>query len=267
MHKVIALIRASWLEAASYRMRTVLTFVALIAGAVPFYYVARGLQSVVGQSIQHEGGDYFGFLVVGMMAFAFMRTAVGALPDEITGAISSGTLEALLGTPTRLATLLTGMVGYSFTWSAVRCFVFLVFARFMGAHLLWRRAPLALAILLVIILAHLAFGLFSAALILAFRTSGPLPSGVIWLSTILGGVYYPTQVVPWWLERVSTFVPLAYGLRPLRRTLLEPAITVSALAADLIPLCVMTAVLLGSSLWAFSRALRYARGAGTLAQY
>ena len=36
-------------------------------------------------------------------------------------------------------------------------------------------------------------------------------------STLLGGVYYPTTVIPSWLASASEFVPLGYGLRALRQ--------------------------------------------------
>lgn len=267
MSKVLALARASWLEASSYRVKMLLTLVGLLAAAVPFFFVARALQPVMAESIKDEGGQYFGFLVLGMVTFAFLRTAVSALPDELTTAISTGTLEALLGTPTRLPVLLAGLVSYAFTWTAVRASVVLVFAWFMGMNLLWSRTPLGIAILVLIVVTHLSFGILAAALIVAFRASGPLQAGVIWVSTILGGVYYPTQVIPSWLEQISAFVPLTYGMRALRRTLLEPTLTASMLTADLVPLLAMAAVLIPVSVVALMQALRYARQAGTLAQY
>ena len=61
-------------------------------------------------------------------------------------------------------------------------------------------------------------------------------------------------------------MPLSYGLRALRRTLLDGA-PLAASARDLTVLAASTAVLLTASLIAFSLALRHAKHAGTLAQY
>ena len=47
MRKVAALVRASWLDAMSYRMRSVLTMVAMVAGLIPIYYVARAVQPIL----------------------------------------------------------------------------------------------------------------------------------------------------------------------------------------------------------------------------
>lgn len=267
MRKVLALLRASWLEARSYRVKMVLSLVGLLGAAVPLYYLAMGLQSTVQDSIADQGGHFFSFLVIGALTFAFVRTSISSLPGAVGGAIGNGTLEALLGTPTGLWTLLLGMVSYSFVWTAIRCSVFLALAWVLGAQLPLFRAPLALAILAIIVVVHFTFSIIAAALIMAFRAAGPLESGVIWLSTILGGVYYPTSAIPSWLEWASDFIPLTYGLRALRRALLEEEIPFAVIGQDVLVLAAMGGVLLAVSLFAFSLSLRYARRAGTLAQY
>ena len=117
----------------------------------------------------------------------------------------------------------------------------------------------ALGILLLIAVAYIPFASLAASAILAFRTAGPFATAVLTVSSLLGGVYYPTQVVPSWLHQVSAFVPLTYGLRALRRTILEQA-SFATIAPDLIAL-LFAVVLFGVSFLAFSWALRYARRA------
>ena len=99
-----------------------------------------------------------------------------------------------------------------------------------------------------------------------FRTTGPLPQGVLIASGMLGGVYYPTHVIPSWIERISDVMPLTYGLRALRRTLLDGA-PLSAVASDLAVLAGFIVVLSVAAAIAFRAALGHARRAGTLAQY
>jgi ABC-2 type transport system permease protein len=126
--------------------------------------------------------------------------------------------------------------------------------------------PSAIVVLVLIIMAYVPLGLISAAAYLAFRTSGPLPTAVVIVSSLLGGVYYPTHVVPSWLEKVSAAIPLTYGLRALRRILLEHASLV-AVRSDVAILLVMTVVLFGIGAWLFSAAMRYARRTGSLSYY
>lgn len=266
MREVASLIRASWRTALSYRLSMVLSLVSLILTVVPLFFVARALQPVMAESIATQGGEYFGFLLVGMIAYLFLQAAVNSVPGVISSGISTGTLEALLGTRASLPSLLLGLIGYRFIWTAVRALVLLVAGLVLGVQLAWSQGLQSILIVALIVLAYLPFGLLGAALILAFRTTGPLLSAVLILSGLLGGVYYPTTVIPSWIQRLSDVVPLTYGLRALRRTLLE-GMPFSAVANDVITLVGFVVLLTALGLLVLSEALHYARRSGTLAQY
>jgi ABC-2 type transport system permease protein len=130
----------------------------------------------------------------------------------------------------------------------------------------WLNLPLAALVVLLLILVHLSVGLIASASVLVFRTSGPIVSGALAVSALLGGVYYSTAVIPSWLQDLSGFVPLAYGLRAVRQLLLTGA-SLGEVQSDVLILAGMTAVCLSLGCWVFVLALRHSRRAGTLAQY
>jgi ABC-2 type transport system permease protein len=258
--------RANWLTALSYRVDTFFSFLGLFVTVIPVYFVSRALQPVMANTIKGEAPEYFGFLIVGWVAFSFTNLAVTGLHGALSGEISTGSFEALMGTPTPLVSILAGMLGQAMTMNMIRAFVILTFAILFGVHIVWGSALTGVGILILIVLSYLPFGIFAAALVLGFRSTGPFPNAVLVGSALLGGVYYPTQVIPSWLERLSVLVPLKYGLKSLRRTLLDGA-PLRASAPDLAILVALTAVGFVVSFVAFTWALRYAKKAGTLAQY
>lgn len=266
MRSILAFMRASWLTASSYRVSMVLSLVGVIGGVVPVYFVAKALQPLMAGVIQSEAHQYFAFVLVGSITFLFIPLAVSALPSMITTSITSGTMEAVLGTPTSLPTMLAGMMSYSFAWTAVRAGLMLFVGWILGASISWGQLPSAVLLLLLIILSYVPIGLMSAAAYLAFRTAGPLAMGVMVLSSLLGGVYYPSHVVPSWLKHVSGAIPLTYGLRALRRVLLEGA-SLMTVRADIGVLLLMTLILFAAGIWLFSVAMRYARRTGSLSYY
>jgi ABC-2 type transport system permease protein len=267
MRSVLALVRAAALEAMTYRVQQFGALVGIAVGIVPLYYVANALQPVMGASLANEGGHYFSFVVVGFACFPYVRTAISALPGEISKSISTGTLEAMIGTPATLPEVIGGMVGYPFIWTAVRSLSLLLFGTLMGVDIAWSRAPIAFSVLMLAVVAYGALGLFASSLIIAFRTAGPLQEGVIWLSMMLGGLYYPVDAAPSWLGRVTTLIPLTYTLRSIRRVLLEPDAPLSAIGRDVAILTVLSATMMAVALAAFLAALRYAKRSGTLAHY
>lgn len=266
MRKVVALMRANWLIASSYRLNLVITLLTLLASIVPVYFIAGALQPVIEEHISDQGGQYFAFVLVGLAAFSFLGVAVGTMPRAVGGGIGSGTLEVMMSTPTSVPTLLAGFLAYDLLWTAVRTMLLLGAGAVLGAQFDGSRLVPAAAILALTIIAYLPFGLIGAALILAFRTSGPLARVVTTISALLGGVYYPTKVIPSWLENVADLVPLTYGLRAVRRTLLEGE-PVRAVLGDVSILVVFAAALFAVGATAFTLALRYARRTGTLGHY
>ncbi len=266
MSKVFALIAAQWRVMVSYRTQTLLSFAGLLFTVVPLYFVAGALQPVMANAIRTEGGDAFGFLLVGTSVILVVTVALSAVPSALSAGIASGTFEALLSTPTSLPTLLAGLSGFPLVMAALRAVVLLAAGALFGVSMAVGKLPLALIVLLVLVLAHYAIGLVSGAMVLAFRTAGPISRLVLVGSSLLGGVYYPTHVIPSWLQTVSAVLPLSYGLRALRRVLLQGA-SFGAVSHDLLILAGETAVLLGLGVGLMSLAFRYARRQGTLAQY
>jgi ABC-2 type transport system permease protein len=266
MREAMALWRASWLTASSYRLSMAMSLGGLLVAMIPMYFVATALHPVLADSIRHEGGNYFAFLVVGVIAFSFLTASVNSLPGAVASGISTGTLEAMLATRVRLPALLAGMTAYSFTWTIVRAAAMVTFGVALGMRLSLGQSMLAISLLALIVVAHVGVGLIAASMVLAFRTTGPFSQIVLLLSGLLGGVYYPTSVIPAWLHSVSEFVPLTYGLRALRRAWLDEA-GLTEILPDVRMLLGMTLVLVAAGVFTFHVAFRLARRRGTLAQY
>jgi ABC-2 type transport system permease protein len=266
VREALALTRAAWLHTLSYRLQTFFTIFGVIVSIVPVYYVSRAVQPIMADSIRLEGGQYFGFLVVGIVTYMLIAVSVNGFHGAISGEISTGAFEAILATPVRIPAILAGEIGQGMSWAICRALVLLVTAGLFGAHILWTRALLAACIAVLIVATYIPIGIIAGALVVAFRTTGPFPSLVLGVSAMLGGLYYPTSVIPSWLANVSTVVPLTYGLRAMRQCLIGGA-PIANLASDLLVLTAFGVVLWVVAVVSFDMALRHGRRAGTLAQY
>jgi ABC-2 type transport system permease protein len=268
MRVIWAMFRASWLSAVSYRVSTVFQLVSLLVGIIPMFFITRALQDTMGNAIRNEGGNYFAFVLIGLVTVTFVAQGLNSLPGAVGGAVSSGTLDTLLTAPVSPVTIFAGLTAYGYVWTGIRAVITIGAGAALGAHVALIRVPAAFLILVLVILAYVPFGMMSAAMVVAFRTPGPLASGVLLASNLLGGVYYPTSSIPSWIQNLSAFIPLTYGLKALRLVLLEGLpLTNPEVARDLGMLVLFIAVLtaIGAALlaWAF----RYARRAGTMGQY
>jgi len=263
MRDILALTRAGWQSALTYRVGMVFSLLGLAVTLVPVYFVAGALQPMAERSIAAEGGQYFGFLVVGAVATTLVATCVMSPAAAVGGAIGAGTLESILATPVTPVVAITGLVGYDLSWALLRALFLLVMGAFLGAHIVGSGVLTALVAGVFLVACHLGLGLALTAMILAFRTTGPIPQGIITASTLLGGVYYSTTVIPSWLGQVSSWVPLTWSLRAMRRGLLlgESPVLV---AGDLAMSALFALLGLSIGVLTLTLALRHARRAGLL---
>lgn len=266
MSAVLALSRVGWQTMISYRFQTLLSIASLGLTVVPLYFIADAVQPVMAESIQAEGGSAFSFLLVGMATVSLIAAVVSAVPQGIASSVRTGTLEALLATPTAPLKIVAGLSGFPVAWATLRTVLLVAAGWVLGAELVVGGLAPAALILTLIVLSHIPFGLLGAAMVLVFRTAQPLPQVVIAVSSLLGGVYYPTEVVPSWLALVSDVLPLSYGLRALRRVALQGD-SLGEVGGEVMMMTGGSLVLFAISLVAFSWALRHARRTGTLAQY
>lgn len=266
MRESWALVRANWLTAASYRMAMLFSLFGLVFVLLPLYFMANALQPTMQQVISGEARQYFGFVVLGAICYSLASSCTTSLPTAIDGAIGRGTLEAILGTPARLGAVCVGFVGYGVLWALLRAAILLVAAVWLGAAIVWRGVPLGLVVLLLTMLTYAGLGLIFAAMVLVFRTTGPLTTAVLTGSMFLGGVYYPTSIIPSWIRDLAGLFPLTYGLRALRQIVLRGD-SFTHVASDVQMLAAMTTVSLAVGTVAFSFAIQRARRAGTLSSY
>ena len=262
----LELTRASWRTAKSYRVSFALSFVSLVVTIVPVYFVATALQPFMASVIAEESREYFGFVLLGTIVLALVSPALTSFAGSVSGGLSSGFFEALLVTPTPLPALLIGQTGYAFVWAVARVFLLLAAGLGLGVHVQWIRLPEALLVVGLIVAAYAGVGLVAAAFVVSFRTNATIPQGILFLSTVLGGVYFPTSVLPPAIAPLAEWLPLTPGLRAVRRALLL-GYPLSTIGGDLFRLAGLAALCTVAGVAALRWSFGYARRAGSLSQY
>ena len=262
----LALTQASWRTARSYRFSFFLSFASLAATIIPVYFVANALQQFMAPVISTEGRDYFGFVLFGTAMLTLVSAALTSFASAVSGGLSSGFFEALMVTPTSLGALLAGQTGYAFAWALARAILLVGSGALLGVEVHWLRLPEGLLLTTVMVGAYVGIGLIAAALVVSFRTSAAIPHGVLVLSTLLGGVYFPTSVLPPLVAPLAEWLPLTPGLRALRQTLLL-GYPVSTIADDLFQLVGLAFAYAIVGTVSLRFAFRYAKKAGSLGQY
>ena len=179
----------------------------------------------------------------------------------------TGTLEAILVTPTSLSTFIFSSVLYQFVSSLFSLLLYVVFGTLLFGFSLDKANLLSAGVMLALsLLAHLPLGIFSASFLLIFKRGDPITSLVGSFSSLLGGVYFPLAVLPAWLQSVSFFLPFTPALEGLRQAVLNGR-SLLELSTQVAVLGIFALILMPLSLAAFSYAIHQAKRLGTLSQF
>lgn len=234
---------------------------------VTFYFLGRLIDSAAAPYLAPYGGQYFPFALVGLALAAFQEVGLTAISQTILYGMYTGTLEAMLVTPTSLSTIVFSSVLYQFFVALVSLLFYLgLSCGFLGVSLSQANLFSAAVLLLLALTAHLPLGIFSASLLLLLKRGDPLTQMLGHLSILLGGVYFPVQVLPAWLQTVSWFIPFTHALEGLRQAVLLGR-GLPALVPQVTVLLALTIILLPLSLAAFAWAVHQAKRLGTLSQF
>ncbi|HEX7974719.1 MAG TPA: ABC transporter permease, partial [Anaerolineales bacterium] len=262
-----AFLKRDLLTEASYRFSFLLQFLNTFFSAAVFYFISRLLGPAAAPYLAAYGGDYFSFVLIGIAFAGYFGVGLSSFANNLRQAQTTGTLEAMLATPTGLSAIILSSSLWDFLLTTLRVVVYLALgAGLMGVNLGRGNYPAAALILLLTVTVFSSLGIMAASFIMVLKRGDPITWAFNALFSLLGGVYYPITVLPGWMQTLSGLIPMTYALRAMRLALLQGA-SLASLAPDLLALAGFSLVLLPASLLAFRFAVRRAKVDGSLAHY
>ena len=149
-----------------------------------------------------------------------------------------GTLEYTFMAPIRRYTQLLGScvyaMGYGLVHTAVILVVMMIFFRQLDLSV--QNVPTAMVFVVLGSFSFVGIGMMAAILPLLYVERGAQMTFVLQSCLLLvSGVYYPVEVLPPWMQVLSTLSPATYVLDGVRAGLLD-GVPVSALMHDVVPL-------------------------------
>lgn len=265
--KLGAFVRRDLLIALSYRLAFVTDVASMAAQALIFSLIG---QLVDPARLPEYGGSqttYMEFVAIGIVLNLVIALLLDRVANAIRGEQVAGTLESLLTTSTRTATIQVGSAAFEFLWIPVRAGLFML-AIAIGFGLDMHAGGILPAI--VIVLAFMPFvwglGLVSAGAILTFRRGAGGSAAIAALLGLASGAFFPVDLLPGWLGWISVVNPVAIALDGVREVLLGGTgwSQVGPAAAVLVPGSILS---LAVGIATFRLALRRERRLGTLGLY
>lgn len=266
MVRALAFLRRDLRLQLSYRFAFILQISGIFFSMLVFYFLSKLIGPSAAPYLADYGGDYFAFVLIGLAFSGYFGVGLQGFAGTIREAQTTGTLEAMLLTPTRLSTIVLSSSIYDYGFVTFQVLVYLVFGAVLFGVDINGNLPAALVILVLTIIAMTAVGIIASSFILVLKRGDPVTWLFNSLGLLLGGVYYPIELMPSWLQKLSLLLPITYSLSAMRRALLTNA-SFQELLPEITALLIFSLVLVPLSLAIFRRAVHRAKVDGSLAHF
>jgi ABC-2 type transport system permease protein len=250
----------------SYKLGFMFRVLSGIVIIAVYYFIASVFGDTAAPYLKAYGGSYFAFVLIGVAFTEYMSIGISAVGDSVRDGQTTGTLELLLLSPTRLVVTLISSSLWSYVFATLRIGVYLIAGSLLGLGFGNANVPFALLALILSVISFSSLGLLTASVIILLKRGDLLGWALRVGSMLLAGVYYPIDVLPGWLRLLSQALPLTHALELLRRSILLGQ-GFAQLWGELLTLVVLTLVLFPIGLLACHGAIQVARTDGSLSHY
>jgi len=262
-----AFLKRDILSEASYRVSFILQLFNILFSVATFYFIAQLFGKAATPYLEAYGGDYFSFVLIGIAFSSYFGAGLSGFSSSIRRAQTTGTMEAMLTTPTNISTMILSSSLWQYTLTTIRVIVFLIIGSLIAdLNLSEGNYAAALLILALTIITFSSIGIISASFIMIIKRGDPITWILNSMMGLLGGVYYPIAILPGGLQWLAKFLPVTYSLQAMRLALLQGA-SFSILAPNIIVLFLFSLVLVPLGLLSFRYAVRQAKIDGSLTHY
>jgi ABC-2 type transport system permease protein len=262
-HELIGLlgvVERNWYLVKRYAMWELAFFVWTIANTLSIVFISKAAGLPPAQENRLTT-----VLLIGAVIWAYLGIIFEILTETVAWERWEGTIEYTFMAPLSRPVHLIGMGLFAIAYGLVRAtLIFAVVAAMFGLHMPEANFGTALLLLGIASVSFIGIGMMTAVLPLISPEKGTqlgfMAQGIM---LVVSGVYYPTSVLPQWMQAISTISPATYALRGIRAAILEGA-TPADVWGDIWPLLVIGVVAIPLGLWVFRRGEQYAKRHGKL---
>lgn len=260
-----AFFRLGWLTAIAYPLNFAMSYLTVLMPAVIYFFVAK----LVENPGDRVGGDYYTFVIVGLVGVQVLDAGLRTLGTEVQLAINRGWFEMILVEPIRWRLIPFGLVQWPIIRILVGIAVLVTASVFMGAEYNVQGIPAALLIIVLGISAGLTIGILSTGLKVLAKAGDPLLSLYMIAAQVLAGTFFPIEILPSWLRPISWLLPHTHVISSLRRALMPggDALPGLELGQTILILVAFNVIFMPIAVFLFGRGLEYGRRLGVLSGY
>lgn len=267
LRMALAFIKKDLLLFMSYKANLIMQIFSIVFGVAIFYYMGEVFKGINSPVLKSYGGSYFAFLLIGMAFTDFLTISLATFNATIRENQLMGTLEIILLSPINLLEILLFSSLWSYIFTSFRFILYILIGiTIFGLEAGNMNIIGAVIVLILSIICFMPIGIIAASIIMIIKKGDPINVLFSVTSMLLGGVLYPTSVLPDWLNRVSYFLPITHSLNAMRGAILQ-GYSIAQLFPEMLTLILFSIILFPLGFLSFQAAVKRTRVTGSVGHY
>jgi ABC-2 type transport system permease protein len=206
------------------------------------------------------GVDYVQFMYPGIIAMGVLTTSLFAGVSVVYDR-EYGFLREIMVAPLPRTGITLGKSLGAVAVALIQVGLLLLIAPFLGVPLTLAQIAALVPVVAILSVALSGLGIFIATRMRSQQGFQLVIQLLIFPLIFLAGVFFPIQTAPEWLQVLSKFDPLTYGVDAIRQIMLGPeaglGVVVLGIKVNVVQevaiIAAFAVVLLGAAIWAFGR--------------
>src|SRR5208283_1463381 len=204
------------------------------------------------QGVVPGNPSYFDFIAPGIMAMTVMMSVMTGLPVAISQEKEVGTMDGMMVAPiNRLSIILGKSLGQT-ARGLLQGFIIMALAIGLFGIAIHGSILLVVGLLLLGVFSFVGLGIVMTSFAKDQETAQMMMMTLMFPMMFLSGVMFPIQVMPWYMQDISKFLPLTYASDALRKVMVLGA-GVGDISMDLIILIAFGVIMIAIAVPLFRR--------------
>lgn len=254
----------------SYKFNIFLRFFSIIIYVLFLFFFSK----IVNFSNSISSETYFLYSLIGVCIADFCLSISSGASSQVFSSKQNGTFEELsIGIFSHIQIILM-MFLYPIIFSFLRIFIYFIvitfYLYFFDKTMLFSMEEIFIifVVILLSIISYIGIGLISVSFITVFNKGDPITYFNSIASFLIGGVFYPTNILPPFFEIISNAIPLSYGVEIMRTYSIEQySNELDSISSCIFNLSLISVIYLLIGLISCKISLTYASKRGLLSNY
>ena len=255
-----------------FTINFLMSTVGMLVNSLIFFIIAEYVGPSVSPMLAEYGGDYASYIILGIVFNTFLSVSLNSYYQAYSMGYWGSGFEIYATSPVGVSAFIVGSVLFEYFLSAIQIAAYVVIGVLgFQVNLATANYPTAILVLLLSTLAVSGIGLIAASTFTLLDCKG-WGNPVTWIVSLLvglvSGVYFPPEILPSFVQRLSACLPQTYAYEAARLAMLSGAdIAHPVVYQNVNVIVIQMVILLPIGIFLYRMSLRKAEKDGALTRW